>query len=93
MTDVLLHHGAACGGYDTERTSPGPSLAYGGLAASSGVRTWYVYGGRAASQVPVATIQGLTFIVVAELTARSDLASYFRLAALAVVFSSCSLLP
>ena len=51
------------------------------------------YGGRAPSQVPVATRQGLAFIVVAELTGRSDLASYLRLGALPVVFSSCFLLP
>ena len=90
MADVLLRRGPACGGYDTERTSPGPSLAYGGRR-ESGLGT--AQGGRAPSQVPMTTRQGLGFTVVAELTGRSDLASYFRLAALAVVLSSCFLLP
>jgi len=51
------------------------------------------YGGRALSQVPVATRQGLAFVVVTELTGRSDLTSYFCLGALAVAFSPCLLLP
>jgi len=62
--------------------------AYSGCAASSGPGA--AYNRRVVYQVLVATMQGLVFLVLAELIERIIFASYPRLAALAVVTSSFS---